>query len=338
MRQRMKGFLRFLASPYPWGNAYGLARTLLALGTALTIGGNRSSLLFRPAQGLPQEWVPICDGMRGWSLFCGIGSGHLELARWLALGLLFIVASGWRPRVTGLLHWYVTWSFQASAITLDGGDQLAAVLAFLLLPITLTDSRRSHWQQSPEPELPSFAAGMAFVAAFAIRLQVALVYLHAAVGKVQVEQWANGTALYYWFTDPMFGLPAWARPIILPLLRYGQVLTLGTWATLVLEFLLFAALVMPPGGRKLMLLPGLALHIGIGALMGLVSFGFTMCAALILYLWPLHKTFPLLAGARESWLHFARLSLPNRAATRQRAPAPQIESCQTGIESAGWRL
>jgi len=121
----------------PWTNVYGLARTLIATGTCLTLIFNAPSILFRPAAGIDQ--FPVCHGLGSYGVFC-LADPYLELARWGSVIALIIIASGWRPRVTALPHWWITFSLQNSAITIDGGDQIAAVLTFLLIPLALTDS------------------------------------------------------------------------------------------------------------------------------------------------------------------------------------------------------
>jgi len=127
----------------PFTNVYGAARSILALATALTLFFNRTSTLFRPVVGI--EDVPLCAGIRSAGAFCVAGSAHLDAARWLALVGLLVIASGWRPRVTGVLHAWIAFSFQANAMAIEGGDQVSAILTLLLVPVTLLDDRKWHW-------------------------------------------------------------------------------------------------------------------------------------------------------------------------------------------------
>src|SRR5439155_8663926 len=92
---------RVIDSSSPWTNVYGVARTLIALGTLATLAFSHSTSIFRPAVGIDQ--VPQCVGPARASLFCAFGHDHLELARWVAVATLTVVAIGWRPRVTGLV-------------------------------------------------------------------------------------------------------------------------------------------------------------------------------------------------------------------------------------------
>ncbi len=275
----------------PWTNVYGLSRTLLALGTALTLSFTGSQALFGPALGTPP--APYCDGGRRISLFCVV-NGHLDLARILAVLILLLVASGWRPRITGALHWWVSFSFQASALTVDGGDQVTAVLTLLLLPVTLTDHRVWHWQPARSAASPGRAQALRLVALCALlaaRVQVSGIYLHSSISKMSVAEWADGTALYYWLTDPTFGAPSWLAPVLMPLLTHGHTVTLLTWGVIVLEFALAIGLFISPQRWTTLLALGIALHSGIAAVQGLTSFALAMIAALVLYLRPLDRAF-----------------------------------------------
>ncbi|MFH6682314.1 hypothetical protein RI119_04800 [Bacillus amyloliquefaciens] len=70
---------------------------------------------------------------------------YIEIVKAVCICILILVVIGWRPRLTGFFHWWISYSFQNSAVTLDGGDQVAAVFTLLLLPLTLTDPRKWHW-------------------------------------------------------------------------------------------------------------------------------------------------------------------------------------------------
>ena len=251
-----------------------------AAGGAATLAFTDPSAFFRPAAGL--ESVPVCAGPTNISLFCLVEPGYLNLARWLAVALLFVVASGWRPRLTGIVHWWISYSFVSSIPLVDGGDQVAAILALLLIPITLTDHRAWH---------------VALSCFLVIRVQVAGIYFHAAVGKLAVEEWADGTAMYYWLLDPLFGVSPWIEPVLVTVLMNPLLLTLMTWGSIMFEIVLFGALFMQPYWRKRLLVPGLLFHFAIAILIGIPSFSLVMFAALTLYLWPVNEHLGLASKA-----------------------------------------
>ncbi|HEX2195631.1 MAG TPA: sporulation-delaying protein SdpB family protein [Actinomycetota bacterium] len=297
----------------PWTNVYGLGRTILALGTFLTLAASSTDILFRPALGQPE--VPQCSGIAEAGIFCLLGD-RLELARWIAMALLLVVASGWRPRVTGLVHWWVANSFAFSITIPDGGDHLTSLLTFLLLPLTLTDPRRWHWAPAEEAEAPASAARdtaklFAFSGLAVVRLQMAGVYFHAAVAKFGVAEWADGTALYYWLNDPVFGAPHWARSWLGPVLENPLGVAAVTWGSMLTELALFLGLVLHRRFWKYLLPLGLVFHWVIAFSMGLFSFSTAMTGALILYLRPFDEEFA-----------FARLPFRRRREAQETAAAP----------------
>jgi antimicrobial peptide system SdpB family protein len=133
-----------------------------------------------------------------------------------------------------------------------------------------------------------------------IRIQVSIIYLHAAIGKIAVTEWVDGTALYYWFTHPVFGVADSVRPWILPLLSHGAAVMAMTWGVIALELALFLGLVAERRYRTTLLVFGLAFHFGIFVVHGLFTFFVAMAAALILYLRPLDQPFQI--PQRYGWL------------------------------------
>ncbi len=278
----------------PWTNVYGTARTLLALGTLVTLTLNPASHLFMPLgrslHGIVDRVFPAKYGF-----FMQFSPEDLEIARWIAVAILVVVASGWRPRFTGILHWWISVSWASSGVVIDGGDQVAAVLSTLLLPLTLTDGRTWHWQNARLPEVATHASEITRLIArstlFVIRLQVAIIYFNAGVAKMFVTEWNNGTAMYYWLSHPLFGAPDWLRPVLMPIVQDPLAVTLFTWGVMLFEVTLAMALVIRREFWAPLLVLGLAFHAGIGVMHGLVSFGLAMSAALVIFLQPHDRPF-----------------------------------------------
>lgn len=268
----------------PWGSGLGVARTVLALSTLGTLLATSPRTLLAPlADGtLP----PTCSDLTRAGLWCVLPGGGGQLARWVSIAVLLVVASGWRPRFTGIAHWYVAWSLMANVSILDGGDQVTTVLTLLLIPATLTDPRRWHWQALPERP-----AGIGRVVAYTglvlIQLQVAVIYLHASVAKLGVREWADGTAMFYWLRHPTFGatgVVGWIGDLIT---GSAVGVALMTWSSIALEFALAVALLLRPRQRHWLMVAGIVFHGLIAASMGLISFSTAMTAALLLYLLPI---------------------------------------------------
>jgi antimicrobial peptide system SdpB family protein len=276
----------------PWTNVYGLGRSLLAAGTLATLAASPSETLFRPAAGLPTS--PICESVVRFSAFCVLPRPYLGLAQAVAVAVLLVVASGWRPRLTALPHWWISWSVAASITLPDGGDQVAVVLTLILLPIALTDGRVWHWS-APAPVARTRAgeigAVLALSALAVARLQVAGIYAHSSLAKLGVEEWRDGTAMYYWLQQPGFAPTPFLREPLLALAQTPFGAALMTWGPIALELALALSLLMAVRARRTLLVLGILFHLAIAAMMGLVSFGLSMVAALILLLRPRDATF-----------------------------------------------
>jgi antimicrobial peptide system SdpB family protein len=218
------------------------------------------------------------------SVYC-IG-GQPNIARPLCVVVMLLVVSGWRPRVTGVLHAWIAVSVAAVITVPDSGDQLAANLALFLLPWTLFDRRRWHWQTERASADASAGAMIAASALVAVQVQVAVVYLHAAIAKFGVAEWVDGTAMYYFLRQPGFAAPSWILTVTDPIVRTAAGVLVLTWTPLVIEVMLGMAWALPPAVRLRLLLPvGLVFHVAIWLTMGLASFSLTMCSGLLFYLW-----------------------------------------------------
>jgi len=231
---------------------------------------------------------------------------QLEIVRWGAIVALGIVVAGWRPRVTGVVHWWLSFSMAVSIVAADGGDQVAAVLSLLLIPVTLTDSRRWHWlpRSAEVSEGEAYRADIARSAFWVIRLQVAVIYLHAAIGRMSAPNWIDGTALYCWLLHPLFGVSYALRPIVEVSLADPLVVVVFTWGGIVFQLLLGTAVLQPRRHWSKWLLLGALFRLWIELNQGLVSFFFSMVGALVLALRPPERGFGILART-AALLHYA---------------------------------
>lgn len=270
----------------------GLARSVLALGTLLTLLFNKTSVLFSPT-GKSAEVLNFII-VRRFGFFNLLPSSRLDLSVWIAIIILIVVISGWRPQITCFLHAYISVSFINSAITIEGGDQITSNLTLLLIPICICDPRKNHWFTLNEIQKKSLLniGERVLIANFfylITRLQVALLYFHSAVGKFPSKEWQNGTAVYYWFNNPIFGMPDYLRPVFEPLITNSYPVVLITWGVLIFEIVLFLGLVLQPKYRKYILAAGIVFHFFILLIHGLFSFFIAMAGALILFLGDLKK-------------------------------------------------
>ena len=165
-------------------NSYNISRTLLALSTALTLIFNSNYTLF--GNEILAEAILKASSIYKYNLFYLLRE-NLFLAKLISLLILISVISGFFPRLTGILHAYVTYSFFTCTDVLDGGDHIASNLVILLVPLTLLDSSKNHWQGMNFFKIGNSNPAIIFYKL--IILQVFFIYLHAWVGKIFVQEW-----------------------------------------------------------------------------------------------------------------------------------------------------
>ncbi|PJJ59213.1 sporulation-delaying protein SdpB family protein [Hymenobacter chitinivorans] len=281
-------------NPFTW--VYGLGRSLIALGTLITL------LLSSPAVLFDQQLfgkMSLDASLESFNIFFLFGFEHLNYAYALSIVVLLVVISGVFPRYTGILHWIVTYSFFQSGSIVEGGDQIGSIITMLLVPVTLLDGRKNHWINVPQANPNYYANFIARGALALIALQMAVLYFHAGIEKMyKLDEWKNGTAVYYFFNDPLFGYPDWMHSIMASALTNAYIVTSLTWGTMIFEVSLFGALFMAPQQRKKLIWLAVGFHLGIALIFGLVSFFCAMAGGLVLYMIPVETKIPVLRGRR----------------------------------------
>lgn len=264
-------------------NVYGLARSLFALSILLTLLVNSDADLFNQADFINRQ----SGDFSRFNLFLIFDYQHLVWARTIAGLILISVISGYFPRYTGLLHWWVTISYYQAISIPEGGDQIAANVTFILLFITLMDSRKNHWQAPLTVKKP-YSNFLAYLLFGIIGIQMAAVYFHSAVHKLyNTQEWIDGSAMYYWFNNTVFGLNDTMKLLLQPIIDTPLLLFMLNWGVIVFELLLFCAIIASAKTRKTLLIMGITFHFMIALTLGLYSFFLNMSACLILFLAPL---------------------------------------------------
>lgn len=270
---------------FTWSNVFGIARTLFAFSTLMTLLVNPPSVLFRELSG--DDSRIVCSSLLSTSLFCVLGEDKLIYSYLMSIVILIFAIVGWFPKIIAVLHWYVSFSVFASAKFIDGGEHVAALFTLLLIPISLIDPRKSQWHAPVTLYLENkpFSTSFAYFNLFFIRVQISIIYLQASIAKLLVPEWVDGTALYYWLNSNLVGLNDTAKFLLGPVLETGIVAIL-TWGTLLVEFMLGISLFLTKEIRAVLFYCGLALHLAIAVFMGITSFSLMMTACLLLLLWP----------------------------------------------------
>lgn len=261
-------------------------RSLLALGTFLTLVSNPTSILLHfPTGMVPEEY---CGGVLGLGAFC-LWPTEPEFTRLLLAAFCIPVLVGFLPSVTGLLHWYAAFTLSSNTLGVEGGDQLTVNLSGLLCLASLADWRLWGWRSTPAVRERPLAKIWANTALLAARLQVAYVYFEAAIVKLANPLWSDGTAMWLWVQNAGFGASTPMSSVLQELLKSPWMAVTAAWGTIALEFFLcFVIAFALASQRPLRLIAfvvGVVFHLLIAVTMGLVSFGVVMTAALLVSLW-----------------------------------------------------
>ena len=290
LNKNLKGFA---LKNFPYSNVLGLSRSVIAMGTLLTLSINTSSILMQKMDSgeyLNPLINPVAD-INEFNFFLLFGVEQFDLMRYLAIFFLLAVISGYFIKITSILHWWISISFFLSSSVIDGGDQIASILSLLLIPICLTDERKNHWDNIEPYSKPKNIIGI--VAVNLIRLQVAVIYFHTAVGKFDILEWKNGTAIYYWFNHSFFGMPEYLANPMNYMMSNKWVVSILTYSVLIGEITLFLCLTASKKIRKLIFPFAILFHFLIIIYHGIFSFFFSIAGGLIIYLIPINSSLNL---------------------------------------------
>lgn len=280
----MNQFILSLEQKSLFNEKIAFTRFLLALGALLTIILNDVKYITNFNLILTDETtftsIVFFKQFSIFSLF------SLVVAKILSIIILLFVFSGYFPQLSCFLQAWVHLSICNSFLGVDGGDQIASNLSLLLIPICLFDNRLNQWKAKKEITIKRRKAINVFfnIYFFLILLQVAVIYLHAGVGKLYNSEWKDGTCAYYWFTNNVFGAPIYMQKLY-NLITLSSFAPIVTWSVIILELGLFTCILATNKKIKItFLILGLLFHFDIAITHGLITFFFSMAAALILYL------------------------------------------------------
>jgi antimicrobial peptide system SdpB family protein len=275
-------FIENKTSENPFSRTYGIGRSLLALSTLSVFLFNDIEYLFdkKGLEVLSSSEIFISKI----NLFGIIGYENLLIGKILAIVILFSVISGYYPKITGILHFWLMYSFHNSCLILDGGDQIATIFSFMIIPITLLDKRKNHWHDIKLQSTYSKLLGHLFFKLIA--LQASFIYLNTAIEKLyNLNEWKNGTAMYYIVKSEFFGVNDFFSPIFDFIVNSRTVFFL-TWWIIISHLLLSYLLFLSRTKKANYIILGLFFHGGIAVFMGLYSFSLSMFGILVLYLLP----------------------------------------------------
>lgn len=267
-------------------NFYQVSRTLLSIGLLFTFFFTDFNCLFITKTNGEHFNALINSNilLSNLNLF-SLLNYHPIVSKIVSLLILVFVISGYLPQISGILHFWLTFSFLFASTLIDGGDQIHSNLSLMLLPICIGDNRFNAWKTSNIEQITLKKSNFFL---FLIALQMSIVYFHASVGKFNVIEWSNGTAMYYWLNHTLFGYPKYLKDINV-LFNNTFFTTISTYLVLIFELVLAGSIFMERTKRKFLFPFAIGFHLFISLLLGISSFFYSMAGGLVLFLLPVQN-------------------------------------------------
>jgi hypothetical protein len=204
----------------------------------------------------------------------------INLFFWVFLAAAVLLAAGLFSRFNSILVYVCLASLhQRNLYILHGGDTFLRVTGFFLMfaptGAALSLDRLMRIRRGKE------SSALALRSPWAqrmIQLELSFVYVSTALWKLQGVSWRRGTALslvYHLFEFQRFPIPDW--------MLQPEILKLGTWFALVLEFCLGTLIWVKPL-RKKILVAGLCFHLLLEYSLNLPMFEWDILTAYLLFL------------------------------------------------------
>jgi Vitamin K-dependent gamma-carboxylase len=234
----------------------------------------------------------VIRGQYVWSIWYHVTDPKwMAVAHGLFLGILVLFTLGVYARITSVLAWLGALSYINRGSVTYGVDVMMNLTLFYLmigpsgaaLSIDRWVSRwrafrkaRARGQAVPE-EAPVERLATANFAVRLMQVHLCIIYLVSALAKFRGAAWWDGTALWLILATYEFSLMRFEfyedalRWLTQHRWLWETVMTAGTWFALVVE-LSFPFAVWYRRGRWPVLTAALLLHLGIGLLMGLMTF------------------------------------------------------------------
>jgi hypothetical protein len=221
-----------------------------------------------------------------WSFWWSVPVEWMSSVHILCLAILALFWIGCCTRVTSILALAIHVSYSNRAqLSNYGLDQITSILLLYLAigpsgALYSVDQFIRHYFFRPRATLAGSPSSSANLALRLIQVHYCIIYFFAATAKLQGPAWWTGEAMWRAFANYEYQSAdmTW-------LAAFPWALQLITHVTILWE-LSFAYLIWVRPLRPLMLAIGVLVHLGIGALMGMWTFGLMMIFGYIAFIPP----------------------------------------------------
>lgn len=213
------------------------------------------------------------------------GDNYILAAFWVMVAAAFCMTIGLFTRFSSWIVFFLLMSFSSHfELNQNAGDNYLRIVAMCVALSNAGDafsidslikSLRSDWRK--------IGFGAPLSAPWAqrlIQLQICIAYAHTWLCKMEGEHWEDGSAVYYAVRyDDIIRFPL---PHFLDQMWFYQI---ATWGTLFVEFILWN-FIWWRKTRYIVILTGIALHLGIEYCMNLPMFEWIFMFTYLLFVYP----------------------------------------------------
>lgn len=270
-----------------------------------------------------------------WSYWWYVPTDMLWTAHYVSIAILTLFTLGVATRVTSILSFVVVISYiNRTPCALYGLDQVNGFLTFYCClgpagdAVSMDRLMRRWWAGSTsDPSLlkpqPSVGANIALRL---IQVQMCVIYFFAGISKLLGAAWWTGDAMWLAFSNLEYQSNdmTW-------LVHYPWITQLMTHTTVAWE-LTFWSLIWKPMCRPFVLTMAVLLHVGIGACLGMWTFGLIMLVGCMSFLPP---SFAI--GLVDSVAAMVRACIP-RVGSARKADAPTWTGIAAGMDATAATL
>lgn len=210
---------------------------------------------------------------------------ELNISIFLFLGIIFsfLFLLGFLQQISALIIFILLFIFKIRNIyLLDGADNvISVILPFYFFINTYSFSKK--YDQIIDGllnrfKLSKFARIISFYGAIGIMIQISIIYFFAGLHKLDGETWRNGTALYYILNSNDFS-PSLLNAYIS---RSLVLIKFLSWFTIFFQ-LSFPILIWFKKFKKIYIILGIFLHLGIFILMKIDNFSFVLISCYAIF-------------------------------------------------------
>ncbi len=187
---------------------------------------------------------------------------------------------GFKTRISTVVCFILLVSMQnRNFAILNSGDTVMRCILFLMMfaPTHVKYSVDSYIRSKAGVPYPS---DVSLLTIRLLQLQFALVYFATVLFKLKGYDWVEGTAVYY-----SSRLVNFQRLLVPVVFDFPWLIKFSTWFALIVEFAM-GALIWVKEWRRVVLLLGVVLHIGIELTMDIGFFEWVMISCYLLYVEP----------------------------------------------------